>query len=296
MDNMTSGRIVVGTDGSADADRAVQWAAEQAFLERRQLLVMTVAREIHPLAAAGVGAAYVYPVEDLLERARIVARAGAELAVKHRPGLAVGRVAVVGDPGLALVEHTADAHLLVLGSRGRGWVRSKALGSVSASVSRHASCPVVVCRPGTDLKVKNGVLVGADGTRESLPVIEFAFRQAALRSQSLLVLHSHADVLAVVGGPHVAAATDPGLEEARLTLAESVAGFREEYPDVHVTLRVARGLADDTLSAIADRHDLVVVGRHPTDTVTRRLSDATATSVLERCHTHVAVVPQEATS
>ena len=70
MNSIPSGSIVVAADGSADADRAVHWAAEQAFLERRRLIVATVPLQVHPLAAAGVGAAYLYPVEDLLEQAR----------------------------------------------------------------------------------------------------------------------------------------------------------------------------------------------------------------------------------
>lgn len=292
MTNIPSGSIVVAVDGSADADRAVQWAAEQAFLERRRLVVMTVAREIHPLAAAGVGAAYIYPVEDILLRARTVADAAVELAVQHRPGLDVESVAVPGEPGPVLIAISADADLLVLGSRGRGPVRSKALGSVSTSVSRHAACPVVVCRPGSELKVKNGVVVGADGTRESLPVIEFAFRQASLRSLPLTVLHCHWDLLAAVDGPRLAAAADPELEAGRLALAESVAGFREQYPDVYTSLKVAHGLASDSLAAIADHHNLVVIGRHPVDSLSRRVATATATSVIERCHTNVAVVPE----
>ena len=48
------------------------------------------------------------------------------------------------------------------------------------------------------------------------------------------------------------------------------------------------------LSAIADSHNLVVVGRHPMDAVRRRLSAVVATAVLERSHTHVAVVPEAA--
>lgn len=296
MKTIQPGNIVVAADGSADADRAVQWAAEQAFLERRQLTVLTAAREIHPLAAPGVNSAYSYPVEDLLERARAIADAAVALAVRHRPGLAVGSIAVLGDPSYAIVAQSQDAHLLVLGSRGRGRVRSKALGSVSASVSRHASCPVVVCRPGTALKVKNGIVVGADGTLESLSVLDFAFRQASLRGQPLTVLHCHWDALATVGGPTLAGEADPALEQSRLTLAESVAGFRERYPDVYTTLQVAHGLASDSLAAIADRYDLVVIGRHPVESFARRVASATATSVIERCHTNVAVVPEDAAS
>lgn len=293
MNSIPSASIVVAADGSPAADRAVQWAAEQAALERRRLAVVTVAAPVHPLAAAGVGAAYVYPTEDLLEQAGDVARSAAELALRHRPGIEVESVPLSGDPTSVLEGLSEDAHLLVLGSRGRGGVRSKALGSVGASVSRHASCPVVVARPGTDLKVKHGVLVGADATPESLPVLDFAFRQAALRSLPLTVLHSHQDALAAVGGPRIGFEGEFDLEASRLALAESVTGFGEQHPDVHATIRTAHGAAADSLAAAADRHNLVVIGRHPVASLARRVSTTTATSVLERCHTTVAVVPED---
>lgn len=292
MNNIPPGSIVVAADGSADADRAVQWAAEQAFLARRGLVVLTAARETFPLAAAGVGAAYVYPVEDVLARAAEVAHVAAQLAIRHRPGLSVQSLAVGGDPASVIVDHTTNADLVVLGSRGRGRVTSRALGSVSSSVTRHASCPVVVCRPGSDLKVKRGVVVGVDGTPDSLPVIDFAFRQAALRAQPLTVLHCHWDALAAIGGAGLARPDDFEVEPSRLALAESIAGFREEYPDVYTTTQVAHGLPADSLAAVADRYNLVVVGRHPVESVARRVSPATATSVLERCHTAVAMVPE----
>ncbi|WP_183094388.1 universal stress protein [Nocardioides stalactiti] len=293
MNNVLHGTIVVGADGSPEADRAVQWAAEQAVLERRPLVVITAATPTPALVAAGSAAAYLPGPDELLDAARAIAQRGATLAGAHRPGLEVFPVAVTGSPRTVLTEAMEGADLLVLGSRGRGPVLSKLLGSVGASVVRRATCAVVVCRPGTELRVKRGVLVGADGTAESLPVLDFAYRQASLRSQPLTVLHTFVDGLVGVDGPRLV--TDPRDEVAeRLLLAESVAGFGERYPEVRTELKVARGLAAETLGVIADEHDLVVVGHHATDSLTRRLSSALATAVLERSHTPVAVVPETA--
>lgn len=282
--------IVVGVDGSPDSDRAVQWAAEQAALERRPLVLVAAANPAPALVAAGQGAAYAYDIEGLLEGARGVVDAAVELAVQHRPGVRPEGRAVVGNPRNVLADLTP--HLLVLGSRGRGPVTSKVLGSVSATIARTAPFPVVVCRPGTTGKVKKGVLVGADGTEESLAVIDFAFRQASLRSLPLTVLHSYVDPTAPAEAPHLA--TDTAPESRRLLAAESVAGFRERYPEVQVAVEVAHGYPAETLAAIADRYDLVVVGHHPQDSVGSRLMIATATAVLERAHTTVAVVPEAA--
>lgn len=284
MTGIRPGSIVVGTDGSPDADRAVTWAAEQAALERRPLTVVAVARQVPAIVAAGLGAAYAAsPATDVLASARAVADAAVARAEAHRLGLAVSAVAVVGDPRHVLVELSAGAHLLVLGSRGRGRVASKLLGSVSAAVSRHALCAAVICRAGHGAPSR-GVAVAADGTATSMPVVEFAFRQAAIRSLPLTVAYCVGEAPSTVDGT--------GDEEEQLLLAESVAGFRQQYPEVQVTRTTLRGPVEDCLAPLADAHDLLVLGRHPVDKVARRVSVAVSTSVLERAHTHVAVVPE----
>ena len=84
--------------------------------------------------------------------------------------------------------------MLVLGSRGRGQLRSLLLGSVGVALVRHARCPVVVHRPGHAGTVRDGIVVGADATEESLPVLEFAYREASLRKLPLTVLYSYWDI------------------------------------------------------------------------------------------------------
>jgi nucleotide-binding universal stress UspA family protein len=82
-----------------------------------------------------------------------------------------------------------------------------------------------------------------------------------------------------------------GLAEERLLVAEQLAGFTDKYPDVHVDARLARGLPDECLATDSARWHLVVVGRHPTDSLSRMLSPTVATAVMERARTTVAVVP-----
>ena len=283
--------IVVGTDGSADADRAVEWAAEQAAAERRPLVVLSATSQSPTPAAVGPTAAYAIPPEDLLARARSTAERGALLAGRHVPGVTVETRAVVGSAITELTRLTSVVHLVVLGSRGRGPARSKVLGSVSASVARHAACPVVICRPPRPDHVTHGILVGADGTEESLPVIEFAFRQASLRGQRLTVLRSVERAVATVrvaGG-----GGDPDLEAQRLLVGESVAGFGERFPDVRVRPFLVTDPPDEALATLAEEHELVVVGRHPAETLGRMVRSTTATAVLEHAHTNVAVVPED---
>ena len=266
------GRILVAVDGSEHATRAVRWAADQASLEHRGLAVLTVDDES--------GEA----VEDAVAAARLL----------HTDLSVTGHV-VPGDPRQVLIDASAHVLMLVLGSRGRGAMKSMLLGSVSSAVSAHAACPVVVCRPIADGHTQTGVVVGADGTPESLPVIEFAYRQASLRDLPLTVLHSYWDAAAAVAQYREArgeTVDGPDLEELRATLSESVAGLAETYPGVPVSLTLKHGFADEALSPRHGGWDLIVVGHHPVTSLARLFTSSVATAVIERAHTTVAVVPQ----
>ena len=287
------GSIVCGVDGSADAARALHWAAAQAAIERRPLAVVAAAGvdRVGTLTWAGGAGTLVIPTAELVAGVTTVAESAAAAIRIQRPELDVVAHAAPGDPSDVLTELSETAHLVVLGSRGRGALGSKLLGSVSTTVSRHASCPVIVCRPESAGRVRKGVLVGVDGTPESAPVLDFAFRAASQRGLPLTVLHSFHDVLATVSGPRLVLPTEEGLDEEHLLVGKTLAGFTETYPDVHVDTQLARGLPHNSLTPDSGRWHLIVVGRHPTDSVSRMLSPTVATAVVERARTTVAVVP-----
>jgi nucleotide-binding universal stress UspA family protein len=63
------------------------------------------------------------------------------------PGVEVRRELVRDRPRHALLEWSATAQLVVVGSRGRGGFRGMLLGSTSQALVQHAHCPVLVVRP-----------------------------------------------------------------------------------------------------------------------------------------------------
>ena len=218
------------------------------------------------------------------------------LAATEAPDVEIRTHLVDDDPRDALIDASATTELVVVGSRGRGSLRRLVLGSVSTAVARHAQCPVVVCRPPGTPPGRPRVVVGADGTDSSLPVIEFAFRQASLRGAPLTVMHCFFDVVAAANGAQLVAPRgtndDPELDDLRLLLAESVAGFGEKFPDVDVDLQLARGLVDECLLDQAPSAELLVVGRRQASAWARLLDGSCALAVLERAKTTVAVVPE----
>ena len=291
------GSIVVAVDGSDHAERAVRWAADQAALEGRPLVVISMARydEVYAVGWAGMADAPLAGTRGLLEHASAVAAEQVAAAERLHPDLRVQALAATGDPRVALVDLSPQAHLIVLGSHGRGPLRSMLLGSVSAAVGKHAECPVVVCRPQGRGATTHGAVVAADGTRESLPVIEFAFEQASLRGLPLTVMHSFWDAAAAVAqyrGISAEDLNDLALQELWMGLSESVAGMREKYPDVPIKLELRHGLVDAAVSPPGRSWDLTVVGRHPVDSIGRLLTGSISTAILERAQGPVAVVPE----
>jgi nucleotide-binding universal stress UspA family protein len=289
-----SGSLVVAVDGSDHANRAVDWAAEQAALEGRRLVVM------HCLGGwRGVPewmALWSADGDTLLEvvdaAGRDIVEAAAQRAKRTSPQIEVTPIVVDLDPRDALIEASTQAHTIIVGTHGRSIWGRVALGSVSSATSQHASCPVVIIgQPPVDAP-RAGVLVGAEGTAESIPVIEFAFRFASQRALPLTVVHCYWDIVGEMNqGRHVATAEE-GLAELRLLLSESVAGLAEKFPDVQVDLQLARGLVDVVLTDDEPPRDLVVVGRSQRSVWSRLLDGSVAAAVLDRAHGHVAVVPE----
>jgi nucleotide-binding universal stress UspA family protein len=292
---ISPGTIVVGVDGSEHAVRAVDWATRQAVLEHRPV---TLLHGFDPVARTTLGALELDGADryELLRDLRHAARIGLDEATVRvhqvEPDLTVHDCLVDADARQALVDASRTAHLVVLGSRGRGSFRALLLGSVSVAVAQLSACPVVVCRPRHGDPATHGVLVGADGSPESAPVIDFAFRQAALRGVPLTVMHCFWEITAAGAASSHEATTAP--TDVQLLLSESVAGFAETYPDVEVRLELARGLVDLALAGAAPTTDLVVVGRRHQKAFARLFHASMAAAVLERAAGTVAVVPEAA--
>jgi len=145
---MTYGSIVVGTDGSETAERAVEQAAALASADRARLVVVTAYR-------AGEGPAQDVDADAVPEDIRFVLtdRVQAEQLAAHGREVAkaagVEKVvvqALAGEPADVLLEAAKDfdAGLIVVGSRGLSSHAHFILGSVAASVAHHASCDVLV--------------------------------------------------------------------------------------------------------------------------------------------------------
>jgi len=138
--------VLVGVDGSAANQAAVGFAFATA--ERRGVeLVALAAAEPHLIAPA-LGSPAPPAVDD--ESARNAVRTALDDALRpwteRHPDVAVRRLPVVGGATRALVEASAEAGLVVVGSRGHGALTGTLFGSVSRHLLRQAQCAVAVVR------------------------------------------------------------------------------------------------------------------------------------------------------
>lgn len=293
--NARSGTIVVGVDSSVSSQRALEWAVHQARVEHQPI---TLVHAINALDPAHADAATVYPeaarvaLREEGHRALAAARSAVERAA---PELEVYEVLRLDDPRNVLLEMSCDAAMVVLGSRGRGKLRSLLLGSVGVALVRHAHCPVVVHRPSHPGVVRNGVAVGADGSEESLAVLEFAYREASLHDLPLTVVHCFWDAHTAGSAPFAVSAPPVDLDSERLLLAESMSGMAEKFPDVKVQTAIARGLPQEVLVSIGSKMNLLVVGAHQAGRVSRMLFGSVSVAVVEHASCPVAVVPTSPT-
>ncbi|MGI9008534.1 MAG: universal stress protein [Streptosporangiaceae bacterium] len=138
--------VVVGVDGSDSAAAALKWAARYAQATGGTIRAVLA---WHYPSAAGVPPVGVTPasVESEVERSRelIISEAIAG-ALGAEPPVAIERKAVYGHPAQVLIDESADADLLVVGSRGYGGFTGMMLGSVSSHCVTNSHCPVTVVR------------------------------------------------------------------------------------------------------------------------------------------------------
>jgi len=286
-----TGAIVVGVDGSPLGEHAVLWAAEEARLQNRSLLLVHAIEPISANQLAWLSSAGIPPHQVNREAqdvaARVIERART-LADDRRPAERVETEIRLGDPRRVLLDHAERAPLVVVGTRGHGRVAGLLLGSVSGAVLRHATCPVAVVRPGP--AESRGVLLGVDLSLSGLPAVEAAFGQASQRRLPLTVVHCLWDTLIGRDAWAHLDPSDPDADEARRLVAETLAGAQEKYPDVAVRVEITRGAIEDCLVDLSQRHELLVIGRSAGRL--RHLTwGAHATTIAEHAHSPVLVVP-----
>ncbi|OBJ14329.1 universal stress protein UspA [Mycobacterium colombiense] len=271
--------IVVAVDGSPASTVAAGWAAREAAMRH---IPLTVVHAVSTPAATFPPVPYpeslVTSLEDEGKKAIMHATKVAEDAMPADRAVPIGRKLVYSPPVPTLLKMSDSAEMIVMGSAGRGLLARGLLGSVSSAVVRHANCPVAVVRDEELPDPRNApVLLGTDGSPASELATEIAFDEASRRGVDLVALHAWSDAAVV----EVFEIDWPAVEgEAERSLAESLAGWQERYPDVTVHRLIAQDRAARHLIDKSETAQLVVVGSHGRGSLSRMLLGSVSNAVL----------------
>ncbi len=284
--------VVVGIGGSDYVDDiALNWAAEEAQRRNCTLRLVAACNWVGTFGRADV---YVTDPDLGLADVRRAARlslARAERAVRRwHPAVAISTAIIEATAAEALVVESATARLIVVGSRQLKAVGSFMLGSVSAELACRSQCPVVVVRgPAAAAGEPSRIIAGIDGSPDSEPVLRFAFEEASLTGQPL-----HVSLVWSLGlhriTPWRRSAADSLATAAKLTLAEALAGWQENYPDVVLTSAVECGNPADVLVAESHAQWLLVVGSRAHSATAGTMLGSVSQDVLHHATCPVAVV------
>lgn len=244
--------IVAGVDGSDRGLAAAEAAGQEAVLQGRPL------RLVHAFGWPSAAGAFTPELAlPSLQAYREQAGTILDEALRFIPAqVHTTTVAVAGSPAAVLRDESHDAHLLVLGDRGRGALNGLMLGSTAVRAAADSSCPVLVVRgqrhPG------GPVVAGVDGSPGSMHALAWAAEAAVLRDAELVVLQAWNNVTGAGLGDTLPAGDEAWAKE--LALAEALAGLTDRHPGLRLRWQVRPGPARRVLSYWSREAQLMVVG------------------------------------
>jgi nucleotide-binding universal stress UspA family protein len=136
-------RIVVGVDGSEHSNTALRWALKEAECHSG-MVTAVLAWQVPFLSFPGAFD------RDELQKTYKDFLIETVSAIAPKPAVPLETLVAEGDPTEAMVEASKDAHLLVLGIRGRSPFAGLLVGSVSQGAAATAHCPVVLVKRSDD--------------------------------------------------------------------------------------------------------------------------------------------------
>ncbi|WRZ94898.1 universal stress protein [Streptomyces sp. NBC_01007] len=255
-------QVTVGVDGSLNAVRALDRAAEEAALRGAALNI-------------------VYAVPDMDVAGPVLATA--VLRVRRRsPGLTVTVLAVPGSPVRALAHHGRNAELTVVGTRGLGVLGALMAGSVSRRLAVRTHGPLLVVRGAQG--APDGEVLFWPGCGTGVDAAAFAFAEAERRGARVRVLRAQASRYAK--GRRRVPVPDDGACLSRGERPGSGAG--DSSPAVRGSLppvRTVRELLEATRGAVVMVVGAQYRGRGP---------GPVARALLRHAHCPVVLVPGDA--
>jgi nucleotide-binding universal stress UspA family protein len=283
---MSTRGILVGYDRSAEAKLAAAWALDESartgaavdFLYAYEWAEWIPASSMVPGTSVWPDSETDDAIRDMLKKAVTDARA-------THPDVRTSISTVHNKASLTLMSRSADARLVVVGSRGHSAVDGL-LGSVSTAVSAHAACPVIVVRG--EPAPTAPVVVGVDDSPSSHAALAFAVEQAVAHDVPLRIIRAWTPVTGIWEDTPMATRTVT--EQERQPFDELVAAWQEKYPNLQITAETAVDHPANALTQASKTAQLLVVGTRGRGPIRGLLLGSVSQHVLRHSACTVAVV------
>ncbi|MEE1742901.1 MULTISPECIES: universal stress protein [unclassified Streptomyces] len=280
------GPVVVGTDGSDHAMRAVRWAVGEAAARGRPLRIVYATGTDHgrPYLSREDGRQIYGFAEGVLDEAVALAR-------RLDPAVPVTTTVCENEPAACLLGEAGSDATIVVGSRGRGGFASLLVGSDSLRVAARSLVPVVVV-PSDGGREPAGVVLAAARDERDEEALRVAAALAAREGASLRVFSAWVFLENVGSMATMFDGVDRLASDQATATARLVAPVREEFPELTVSEHVVRaGSVSEVLVAATAGADVIVIGsRRRSHSIGSPLGHVTH-AVLHHAHCPVVLVP-----
>ena len=281
---------VVGIDGSDNAARALAWASLHAE-GRTKCLRLVNAWQV-PWSGAAVET---WPVGSPAFDRDLLVSSAQRLVDEAAASAQVGKDVVLetkvehGGTSAVLLDAAEDASMMVIGTRGRGGFQRLLLGSTSTQCATHANRPIVVIPGQAEIRETATIVVGVDGSPNSIAALQWALDFAAPETT--------VEALSVWDTSPLAAGADQFFFPEATGLAEE--RFHHLIDDVEVgstrnvpiTRHFVTGTPRHCVAARAETADLLVVGARGHGAIGAAVIGSVSTWLLHHVPRATVVVP-----
>jgi nucleotide-binding universal stress UspA family protein len=223
-------RYIVGIDGKAASERALEWVLRRA---QRYPAPLVLVRVTTPPDVDGSRA-----LAQLVERTR-----------KSHPLLDIDAIEVRGTVPAALAAVAESDDLLVIGTHQHAFPRRAVTKCLSWEIASASPCSVVVV-PQIDTRMRRGVVVGIDHHESGARLAAFAAREAEQFGGELFVVQS--------------VTPSSGSRRAGLAIEDAVAAARTQAATTRITSTIVHDDPARALLRAAHERALLVIGESTT--------------------------------
>ena len=280
--------IVVGFDGTESSRNAVLWAAAEANVGNAALRIVSC-YELPIAGEASIGWSATAVSSVLLEDAeRRVVDVRTEVSTAF-PDLEVIADVSAGPADVVLVDGVDIDDLVVVGASRHEGSSAFWLGTTARYAVRHSAAPVVVVRGAATGIPPTRVVVGVDGSPDSLEALRWAGDEADRHGVNLVIVHSwNYPYLPVDAG--ASQARDLTKVDAACVLDQAMEVARDRFAAGVKGLLVEDSAPSALLASVHDG-DLLVLGSRGRGAIRARLFGSTVNAVLDEAAVPVVVIP-----